>query len=313
MIATLTLAAILLAQQAGPLDALLARHGDAIRRAKTYDELAAAAKSTLAELTKLIESPPDAESAARARAIACDILGDLGDFAGAEHQARKFLETWPKHEQVALVKMQLGQVLLSAGRDADARDAFQAVVRDHAGDPRAFEAKLRTAQTYVCEKKDEDAIKAFTALRAEYKGKPEEWAIVMQQALALQIGGKVGEGRALLEETVRTCKDARTVGFAKNILTNWLWIGKMVRPIEGYDLKGGPVKLDLAGGKVTILYFLGAAFPDFEAESGVMRKLSKLFKPEDVSLLAVAIDKDKAKLESDLARAGVTWPVAFDG
>ena len=313
MIATLCLAALLLAQEPGPLDALLARHEDSIRKAKTYDELVVAARATLAEIEKFIKTGPDAESAARARKIASDICADLEDFDGAEAHVRAFLEAWPKHPGAPLVKMSLGHIRTAAGRDASARDAYQVVIRDHPDDSRALEARLRIAQSFLCERRDEDALKAYADFRASQKGKPEEWLIGMQQAAALQIADKPGEGRAELEEIVRKCPDAQTVEYAKRVLANWLWIGKPAPPVEGWNLKGGAVRLDVAGGKATVLYFLGTAFPAFTVETGVMRRLVRRFAPADFSILAVAIDKDKVKLEPDLARAGVTWPILFDG
>lgn len=313
MIATLTLAAVLLAQGPSPLDTIIARHGDALRRAKTYDDLTAAARATLAEVVKFIDSKPDSESGARARAIACEICADLEDYDGSEAHARAFFEGWPKHAQVPTVLMNLGQIRLAAGRDAQARESFQALVRDFPTDARLFEAKLRIAQAFLCEGRDDDALKALADLRAAYKGKLEEWATVLQQALFLLITGKPGDGRALLEETVRSCPDGATVEFAKQILAAWLWIGKPPKPVEGLNLKGEAVKGDFARGKVTVLYFLGASFPDFAVEAGVMKRLARRFAATDVSILAVAIDKDKAKLETDLARAGVAWPVVLDG
>lgn len=312
MLATLSLAAVLFTQDPGTLDAILARHSDTIRRAKTYEDLVVAARNTLAEVVKLLEKPPDEESAARARAIASDICGDLEDYDGAEAHARKFLEKWPAHSKAPIIKMQLGQILVAAGRDAAAREVFQSLVRDHPQDPRVFEARLRIAQSLLCEKRDDEALKAYAELRTTYKAKPEEWPAALQHALALQIAGKPGEGRALLEEAVRSCPEVRIVAFAKHILATWLWLGKPARPIEGWNLKGEPLKLDIAGGKVTVLYFMGTASPDFD-EAGVMRKLARRFGAADVAILAVSIDKDKAKLEGDLARTGVTWPVIFDG
>jgi tetratricopeptide (TPR) repeat protein len=313
MIATLALAAVLLAQDPPDLDALLSRHQDAARKAKTYDELTAAARATLAEIVKLLGGKIAPETAARARAIASDICADLEDYEGAESHARTFLETWPKHEQAPLIKMNLGQILVAAGRDSAAREAFQSLIRDHPQDTRVFEARLRTAQSFLCEKRDDDALKTLDELRAAFKGKPEEWAAVMQKALFLQIMGKAGEGRALLEETVRSATEPRTLQFAKYVLGTWLWIGKPARPIEGWNLKGDAAGLDLSAGKVTVLYFLGTAHPDFQVDSGVMRRISRRFAGQGVNLLAIAIDKEKAKLESDLALAGVTWPVVFDG
>ncbi len=313
MIATLSLAAILLAQEPGPLDAILSRHADTIQKAKTYDDLVGAAKNTLAEIVKLLESGPDAESAARARAIASDICVDLGDFDGAEAHARKFLETWPKHAKAAQLKMSLGQIRSAAGRDASARNAYQAFIQDHPDDARVFEARVRIAQSFLCERRDDEAFKALVEIRAASKGKPEEWAAVLEQALARQIAGKPGEGRALLEEAVRSCPEPRIAGFAKLILANWLWIGKPAPPIEGSNLKGEALKLDPSGGKVTVVYFTFTAFRDFTVEAGVMRRLSRQFAAGSVSILAVAIDKDKAKLETELAKVGVTWPVIYDG
>src|SRR5688572_6984114 len=249
MLATLGLAAILFTQDPGTLDAILARHGDTIRRAKTYEDLVAAARKTLTEVVKFLEKPPDDESAARGRAIASDICGDLEDYDGAEAHARKFLEKWPAHSKATLIKMNLGQILIAAGRDAAAREVFQSVIRDHPQDPRVFEARLRTAQSLLCEKRDDEALKAFAELRTTGKGKPEEWPAVLQHALALMIAGKPGEGRALLEEAVRSCPEPRIVSFAKHVLTTWLWLGKPARPIEGWNLKGDPLKLDIAGGK----------------------------------------------------------------
>lgn len=313
MIATLCLAAILLAQEPGPLDALLSRHKDAIRRARTFDDLTAVAKNTLAELTKLLDSTLDAESAARARAIACDVCADLGDFDAAEAHARKFLDSWPKHSRAPQMKMTLGQLRTAGGRDAAARNAYQALILEHPNDERVFEARLRIAQSFTCEGRDDEALKALAEIRASNKGKPEEWMAVMQMSLAHQIAGKPGDGRALLEEVVRSCPDARTVEYAKRILANWLWIGKTAPPVEGKNLKDEALKLDPAGGKVTVLYFMGTAFPDFAVEAGVMRRLAARFAPADLAILGVAIDKEKSKIEPELARAGVTWPLLFDG
>jgi peroxiredoxin len=307
------LAALVLLQQPGPVDAIWSRHSENVRKAKTFDEITAVARKTLAEIVALIDSKPEAETAARARAIAVDISADLEDYAAAEGHARKFLEEYPKHSQVPLLKMNLGQILSAAGKDAEAREVYQAFVRDHATDTRAVAARVRVAQSYLCERKDEEALKELTALRNENKGKPDEWPLVLQQALALQIAGKPGEGRALLEEAVKTCPDTRMVDFAKHVLSTWLWIGKPAKPIEGWNVKGEPLKLDITGGKVTVLYFLGSAFPDFATEAGVMRKLWKRFPATDFAILAVAVDKDKPKHETDLARTGVTWPVVFDG
>lgn len=313
MIATLCLTAALLAQEPGPLDDILSKHADTVRAAKTYDELTAAARRTLEEIVKFLDGKPDAESAGRARAIASDICAGLEDFDGAEKHARAFLESWPKHSQAPHVLMNLGHIRSAAGRDAAARDAYQTLLREHPDAPRAFEARLRIAQSLLCESRDDEALKSYADLRAAFKGKPEEWAVVLQQALALQISGKPGDGRVLIEETVRSCPDSRTVDYAKRVLANWLWIGKPAPPAEGWNLKGEAVRHDVAGGKVTVLYFLGTAFTDFAVETGVMRRLSRRFPPPGVAILAVAIDKDKAKLEPDLARAGVTWPVIFDG
>ncbi|HZL71996.1 MAG TPA: hypothetical protein VFC86_06025, partial [Planctomycetota bacterium] len=88
MIATLGLAVVLLAQQPATLDGLLEKHADASRQAKTFEELAVLARKTLAEILKLLESKPDAETAARGRAIAADICADLEDYDGAETQAK---------------------------------------------------------------------------------------------------------------------------------------------------------------------------------------------------------------------------------
>jgi tetratricopeptide (TPR) repeat protein len=313
MMTTLSLAVVLLAQDPLQLDAILSRHQDAARRAKTYDELAAAARATLGEILKMLDAKPDAEAAARGRAIASDICGDLDDFAAAESHARTFLETWPKHEQAPLMKLNLGQILVAAGKDEAAREALQTLVRDHPEDPRVFEARLRIAQSYLCERRDQEALKALDELRASFKDKPSEWAAVMQKALFLEIAGKAGEGRLLLEEVAGSKSEPRTTEFAKQVLGTWLWIGKPARPIEGWNLKGEALSLDLSGGKVTILYFLGTSHPDFQVESGVMRRLLRRFADKGVNVLAVAIDKDKAKLEGDLALAGVTWPVIFDG
>ena len=313
MIATLGLAVVLLAQQPATLDGLLEKHAEASRQAKTFEELAVLARKTLAEILKLLESKPDAETAARGRAIAADICADLEDYDGAETQAKAFLEAWPKHKEAPLLKMTLGQVRAAAGKDAAAREAFQSLVRDHPEDPRVFDAKLRIAQSFICEGRDDEAVRSFVDLRASYKGKPQEWSAAIQHGLALQILGKPGEGRALLEQAVRSCNDARVVDYAKRVLTSWLWIGKPAKPVEGWDLKEKPVKLDLAGGKVTVLYFMGTAFPDFTLEAGMMRRLGRRFPPADLSILAVGIDKDKAKLEADLAIVGATWPVVYDG
>ncbi|HKS16354.1 MAG TPA: redoxin domain-containing protein [Planctomycetota bacterium] len=313
MIATLTLAALLFAQASRPLDDLIARHTEAVRKAKTFDDISAAAKKTLADIVKFIESKPDSESAARARAIACDICADLEDYEGAEAHAKAFFEGWPKHAQASLVRMNLGQIRLAAGQDAKAREAFESMIHDTPKESQLFEAKLRIAQSYLCEGRDDVALKSLVDLRAANKGKPEEWAAVLQQSLFLQISGKPGEGRALLEETVRSCPDEATVEFAKQVLATWLWIGKPAKPAEGWNVKGEAVKLDLTGGKVTVLYFLGTAFPDYPVEAGVMRRLARRFPASDVSILAIAIDKEKAKLEAELPRAGVTWPVIHDG
>jgi tetratricopeptide (TPR) repeat protein len=313
MIATLCLAAILLAQEPGPVDALLSRHQDAIRRAKTFDELTAVAKNTLAELAKLLDTKLDPESAARARAISCDICADLGDFDAAEAHARKFLDSWPKHPKAPLMKMTLGEVRTAGGRDAAARSAYQALIQEHPNDELVFDARLRIAQSFTCEGRDDEALKALAEIRASSKGKPEEWMAVMQMSLAHQIAGKPGDGRALLEEVVRSCPEAPIVEVAKRILVNWLWIGKTAPPAEGKNLKDEAVKLDPAGGKVTVLYFLGTAYPKFAVEAGVMRRLAGRFAPADFALLGVALDKEKSKLEPDLALAGVTWPVLFDG
>jgi hypothetical protein len=311
MFATLTIAAVLFAQAADTLDTILDRHRESIRRAKAFDELAAAARKTLGEVEKFLQKPPDAESGARGLAIAADICSDLDDLPGAEAHLRKFLETQPSHAKAPMIKTNLGQVLIAAGKDAAAREVFQGIVRDHPEG--AFHAKLRIAQSFLCEKRDEDALKSLGDLRSSFKGKPEEWAAVLQTALAHMIIGKPGAGRALLEEAVRSSPASGTVEFAQTVLGTWLWLGKSARPIEGWDLKGKPVKLDLVGGKVTVLYFLSSAFPEFEVESGVMRKLVRRFSGADVNFLAVALDKDKAKLESDLALAGITWPVLNDG
>lgn len=311
MFATLTLAAVLLAQSAESLDAILERHKETIRRAKTFDELAAAARKTLGEVEKLLQKPPDAESGARGRAIAADICSDLDDPAAAEVHLRKFLDSWPAHAKAPMIRTTLGQVLIAAGKDAAAREVFQGVARDHPEG--AFHARLRIAQSFLCEKRDDDALKTLGELRSSFKGKPEEWAAAMQLALAHMIIGKAGDGRALLEETVRSSPEPRAADFAKTVLSTWLWLGKPARPIEGWGLKGQPLKLDLLGGKVTVLYFLSTAFPEFEVEAGVMRKLVRRFSGAGVNFLAVALDKDKAKLEGDLALAGVTWPVLHDG
>jgi peroxiredoxin len=211
------------------------------------------------------------------------------------------------------MKLNLGQILVAAGKDEAAREALQTLVRDHPEDPRVFEARLRIAQSYLCERRDQEALKALDELRASFKDKPSEWAAVMQKALFLEIAGKAGEGRLLLEEVAGSKSEPRTTEFAKQVLGTWLWIGKPARPIEGWNLKGEALSLDLSGGKVTILYFLGTSHPDFQVESGVMRRLLRRFADKGVNVLAVAIDKDKAKLEGDLALAGVTWPVIFDG
>jgi tetratricopeptide (TPR) repeat protein len=313
MWATLGLAALLMAQQPATLDALMARHTEASRKAKTFDELAGLARKTLADLLKFLESKPDAESAARARAIAADICTDLEDYDGAEAHLKAFLDAWPKHEQIPHIKMTQGQIRAAAGRDAGAREAFQSLVQDYPKDPRVFDARLRIAQSFLCERRDDDASKAFTDLRASFKGKTEEWAAVLQHAQALQVMGKPGDGRALLEEVVRTSSDPRAVDYAKQVLASWLWIGKPARPVEGWDLKEAPLKLDLAGNRVTVLYFMGTAFPAFPVEAGMMRRLARNFPPADLAVMAVAIDKDKPKLEADLALAGVTWPVFYDG
>jgi TolA-binding protein len=197
MIATLTLAAVLLAQAQSPLDALIARHAEAVRKAKTFDEITAATKKTLAEILKVLESKLDSETVARARAIAADICGDLEDYDGAEAHARAFFEGWPKHEQTPLVRMNIAQIRLAAGQDAKAREAFESLFRDFPKDSRLFEAKLRIAQSLLCEGRDDDALKALVELRAAHKGKPEEWAVVLQQSLFLQITGS-RRRRALL-------------------------------------------------------------------------------------------------------------------
>ena len=313
MSALLWFAATLLAQEPSTLDALIARHTEAAQKAKTFDELTASARATLAAIQKLLETKLDAETAARARAIACDICADLEDFDGAEAHAKAFLNAWPKHAQAPYVQLNLGLARTAAGRDAAAREAFQSLLNDHPSDERAPEARLRIAQSFICEGRDREGLEAFAALRATVKGRPEEWPLALQQAVALQIAGKSGDGRVLLEEVVKACPMPKLVEVAKRVLATWLWIGKPARPVEGWDLKEAPVKLDLAAGKVTVLYFLGTAFPDFEVEAGVMRRLVRKFSPAGVSFLAVAIDKDKPKLELDLARAGVTWPVVYDG
>src|SRR5688572_30153357 len=102
MFATVTLAALLFVQAAETLDAILARHGETIRRAKTFEELTAAARKTLGEVEKFLQKPPDSESAARGRAIAADICSDLDDHAAAEAHLRKFLESWPRHEKAPM-------------------------------------------------------------------------------------------------------------------------------------------------------------------------------------------------------------------
>ena len=313
MLATLSLAVVLLIQEPVTLDGLLSKHADASRQAKTFDELAVLARKTLAEILKLMETKLEAETAARARAIACDICADLEDYDGAEAHAKVFLETWPKHKEAAFIKMTLGQVRAAAGKDAAAREAFQSLIRDHPEDSRVFDANLRIAQSYLCEGRDDEAVRTFNELRAAYKGKAQEWSVVIQHALALQVLGKPGAGRALLEEAVRSCNDTRVVDYAKRVLASWLWIGKPAKPIEGWDLKEKALKLDLGGGKVTVLYFMGTAFPDFTLEAGMMRRLARRFPPSDFSILAVAIDKDKAKLEADLALVGAAWSVLFDG
>src|SRR5688572_31678396 len=141
MSALLWFAAALLAQEPATLDALMARHKEAAQKAKTFDELTASARSTLAAVLKLLEAKPDAATAARARAIASDICADLEDYDGAEAHAKAFLETWPKHAQAPMIKLNLGQVRTAAGRDAAARESFQSLISDHPQDDFVPEAR----------------------------------------------------------------------------------------------------------------------------------------------------------------------------
>jgi tetratricopeptide (TPR) repeat protein len=313
MKALLLAAAILVSQDGGSLEAIVNRHKEAVRKAKTFDDGISAARATLAEIEKFLETARDGEPAARARFIAADLSARLDDFAGAAAHARKFLETWPKHAQAALVRMELAHALVADGREGEAREVYESLIKEHADDPRVLEARLRIAQSYVTEKRDDEAIRAFARVRADFKGKPEEWVAALQQAIACLIAGRAGEGRGLLEEAIRSCPDLQTVKYAERILTNWLWIGKPAPSLEGKDLKGEPVRAEFLKERVTVLYFLSSSFEFFDTESAVMRRIVRRFGDKNVSVLAVAIDRDKAKLETDLARAGVTWPVLFDG
>jgi len=313
MKALLIAAAILFSQDGGSLEAIVNRYKEAVRKAKTFDDGISAARATLAEVEKFLETTRDGDPAARARYIAADLSALLENFKGAADHWRKFLETFPKHAQAALVRMELAHALVADGREGEAREAFEALIKEHPDDPRVLEARLGIAQTYLTEKRDDESLRAFTRIRADYKGKPEEWIASIQQAVGCLIAGRAGEGRALLDEAVRTCPDSATVEFVKRVLTYWLWIGKPAPSLEGKNLRGEPVPPDLLKGKVTVLYFYSSDFAFSVAESTIMRRIARRFGDGDVSVLAVAIDSDKAKLETDLARVGVTWPVLFDG
>jgi len=308
----LLVAAILALQDAGSLEAIVTRHKTAVLKAKTFDEGLAAARVTLAEIEKFLEKTREGEPAARARYIAADLCARLEDFAGAASHARKFLEAFPNHVQAPLVRIELAHALVADGREGEARESYEALIKNHPEDPRVLEARLRIAQSYVTEKRDDDAIRAFEKIRAEFKGKPEQWVAALQESIAFLIAGRAGEGRGLLEEAVRSCPDPATVKYAERILTNWLWIGRPAPPLEGKDVKGMPVRSDFANDKVSVLYFLSSTFEFFETESNVMRRIVRKFGDGKVSVLGVSIDTDAAKLETDLARAGVTWPVIFD-
>jgi TolA-binding protein len=159
------------------------RYGDALFRQGRSEE-------ALAELQKAAANPGGGAVREKAMFNALLCLGRLGRTAEFEAQAAKFSATFPQSVLHERLLDEQAAMLDRAGRGADARERWTALLKQHPDSPLAPAVKLAIAESHLREGNEQAALDVVTPLVQAGSKEPVALRAGYVRLLCLQVLGK---------------------------------------------------------------------------------------------------------------------------
>lgn len=262
---------------------------------------------------------------------AANIQAERGKFDDAIALLANFLAKHANHPAAARFQLRSADLLISAGKPAEARKALEAVQKAKLVPQDQSMATHLVATSYLAEsrqatgeaaaalrKKALDTIQPVLDATRKDPSSPEPYgatAFTTAADVALAAGDVQGAIK-VYEEMARLFKDKPAGNYAERSARDVAFIGTAIEDVNGPDaVSGKPVDAKSFRGKILLVDFWSFAFPDYLSDLATYQRLNEKLAGKPFQVIGVNLDKKEQseQVKQFLASQKIAWPVIMDG
>jgi TolA-binding protein len=169
--------------------------GDAIMGIQYCLEAQGKHEESLKVIDEFIGSHPNAKASEQVAFKKTELLFGQKKYAEAIAECRSFIDRFPKSNLVPDAYFWIGKSSILLGQPDNALQAFNHVANAYPSNQAAENALLEIGNLYLSEKNFTEAVSTYERMEANFKDSDVAIQAAYQEAVAYELGGKVGQAR----------------------------------------------------------------------------------------------------------------------